>query len=359
MRAHVLIVVAIALASCSTAPVEVPSASKLATPTSTGILPPGVPTEGSRPPADRLPPPAEPPAAPPQTGEVPGRTVRVGRSPEGVVVDSITRIVAVAKREPNEVLLLNADTGQIIGRTEVPGFARHLQLAAPGGPVLVPAESSNALIRVDLTNGRAEPAIPTGTVPHDAAQAANGTVFVANELGGTVAVVRGTDVVKVFTDSVQPAGLAPVGTAMGLIDVRKNDLTIYDAERLTIVGSVPAGKGPTHLVADRHGRMIAADTRGDAVRVFEPLPTPHEVGVVNQAGGPYGITYDSTRDRLWVASSGTNEVVGYDMAGATPREVQRLATVQSPYTLGVDATTGRLFIAGVTGGVVQIIDPPT
>ena len=110
-------------------------------------------------------------------------------------------------------------------------------------------------------------------------------------------------------------------------------------------------------LADRHGRMIAADTRGDAVRVFEPLPTPHQVGVVAQPGDPYGITYDPTRDRLWVASSGTNEVVGYDMAEATPREVQRLPTVQNPYTLGVDSTSGRLFIAGVSGGVVQIVEP--
>jgi hypothetical protein len=38
--------------------------------------------------------------------------------------------------------------------------------------------------------------------------------------------------------------------------------------------------------------------------------------------------------------------------------VQRLPTVQKPYTLGVDATTGRLFIAGVTGGGVQIVEAP-
>ena len=75
-----------------------------------------------------------------------------------------------------------------------------------------------------------------------------------------------------------------------------------------------------------------------------------------QPGGPYGIAYDPTRDRLWVASSGTNEVVGYDMTDPTPREVERLPTVQNPYSLGVDATTGRLFIAGLPG-VVQIIDP--
>jgi DNA-binding beta-propeller fold protein YncE len=358
MRAAALIVAAaVGLAACGSAPVQQPPASGPTTPTSTGILPPGVPTEGSRPPADGLSPAAEPRSAPPQTGPIPGRVVPVGKAPEGVVVDAVTRIVAVAKRDPTEVLLLNTDTGNMVGRTGVPGFSRHLQLAKPGGPVLVPVESINALIRIDLTNGGAEPLILTGTVPHDAAEAANGTVFVANELGGTVAVIRGTDVVKVFTDSVQPAGLAPVGNAMGLVDVRKNDLTVYDADNLTIIGSTPAGKGPTHLVADRHGRMIAADTRGDAIRVFEPLPTPHQVGVVTQPGGPYGIAYDPTRDRLWVASSGTNEVVGYDMTDATPREVARLATVQNPYSLGVDATTGRLFIAGVTGGVLQIVDP--
>jgi DNA-binding beta-propeller fold protein YncE len=353
MRGLLIILVAIALASCGAQPAEQPQQP---TPTTTGILPPGAPTEGSRPPADALPPPAEPQAAPPQTGPIPGRIVPVGSAPEGVVVDPVTRTVAVAKRYPNELVLLNADTDEIVGRTGMPGFVRHLQLAAPGGPVLVPVESINALIRVELPSGQAEPLIFTGTVPHDATQAPDGSVFVANELGGTVAVLRGQEVVKVFTDSVQPAGLAPVGNAVGLIDVRKNDLTIYDTIGLTIVGSVPAGEGPTHLVADRHGRMIATDTRGDAVRVFAPLPTPRQVGVVAQPGGPYGITYDPTRDRLWVASSGTNELVGYDLTDPTPREVQRLPTVQNPYTLAVDAKTGRLFVAGTSSGVVQIID---
>ncbi len=346
------------LVGCATRAEEPPQPPQ-PTPTTTGFIPPGVPTEGKRPPADGLPPPAEPQQAPPQTTPIPGRIVPVGPAPEGVVVDAATRTVAVAKRDPNELVLLNADTGQVTQRVALPGLVRHLQLADPGGPILVPVESANALVRVELPDGRALPQVLTGTVPHDASQAENGTVFVANEHGGTVTVLRGLEIVKVFTDSVQPAGLAPVGRDMGLIDVRKNDLTIYDAGTLSIVGSVPAGDGPTHLVADRHGRMIAADTRGNAVRVFEPLPTPHQVGEVAQPGGPYGIAYDPTRDLLWVASSGTNEVIGYDMSQATPREVRRLPTVQNPYTLGVDANTGRLFIAGQAAGVVQIVDPPT
>ncbi len=351
----VLVVAGCGSQDSSSDPPESSSTAAATTPTTTGLLPSGVPTEGSRPPADDLPPPAEPQQAPPQNGQVPGRIVPVGASPEGIVVDPVTRTVAVAKRDPDELVLINADTGEITGRTALPGFVRHLQLAAPGGPVLVPVESADALVRVELPGGRSESQILTGTFPHDASQAPNGTVFVANELGGTVSAVRGEEIVKVFTDSVQPAGLAPVGSAMGLIDVRKNNLTIYDSDDLTIVGSTPAGEGPTHLVADRHGRMIATDTRGDAIRVFDTQP--RQIAEIAQAGGPYGITYDPTRDLLWVASSGINEVIGYDMTDPMPREVQRIPTVQNPYTVGVDATTGRLFIAGVTGGVVQIVDP--
>jgi DNA-binding beta-propeller fold protein YncE len=165
--------------------------------------------------------------------------------------------------------------------------------------------------------------------------------------------------VKEFTGHVQPDGMAAVGDSVGLTDVRKNDLPMYDAAALTVVGSVAAGTGPTHVVADRHGRLIVTDTRGDTVRVSSPRPTPREVGTVAQSGGPYGITYDPVRDLLWVTSTGVNEVVGYDMTDATPREVQRLPTVQYPNTLGVDERTGRLFIAGVPGGVVQMVDAPS
>jgi DNA-binding beta-propeller fold protein YncE len=362
-RAYVVVYVVaavLAVAACAGTPQsptpDSPSASGSATATTTGLLPANVPTEGNRPSADGLPPPAEPQRAPAPKEPPAGRVIPVGDSPEGVVVDAVTRTVAVAKRNPYELVLLDADTGDVVNRVPLPGAVRHLQLAGPGGPVLVPVESANALVRVDLPGGRAEPQIITGTVPHDASEAPNGTVFVANEHGGTTTVIRGDDIVKVFTDSVQPAGLAPVGNLMGMLDVRKNDLTVYDAAELSIVGSTQAGAGPTHLIADKHGRFVAADTRGNAVRVFST--EPREVASLPQPGGPYGIAYDATRDRLWVASSGTNEVIGYDLGQDAPREVLRFPTIRNPYTVGVDPATGRVFVAGVTDGELQLIDPP-
>jgi DNA-binding beta-propeller fold protein YncE len=349
--------IAVALTAAALVGCAHSSAPTGAAQTTTGILPSGVPTEGTRPAAEMLSPAAEPGIAPPPSTTLPGRMVRVGARPEGITVDDVTRTVVVAIREPDQLVLLNADTAGISGRIPLPGSVRHLELATQGSQVLVPVESANALVRLDLPQGVVSPPIVTGTSPHDAAAASNGAVFVGNELGGTVSVLRGSQIVKVFTDSVQPAGMAAVGTAVGMLDARKNSLTVYDADKLSIVGSTPGGAGPTHLVADRHGRMIATDTRGNVIRVFDPLPTPREVGNVSQSGAPYGIAYDHARDRLWVASSGANEVVCYSMAESTPREIARIATVQNPYSLAVDSLTGRLFIAGVTGGLLQIIDP--
>src|SRR5689334_15747570 len=91
----------LALAACSNEPPPAPAAPAppaSAAPTTTGMLLPGVPTQGVRPPTDRLPLAAEPQGAPAPTTPPPGRQVEVGPAPEGVVVDPVTRTVAVAKR---------------------------------------------------------------------------------------------------------------------------------------------------------------------------------------------------------------------------------------------------------------------
>lgn len=353
-----LTAVAVALtAGCGGTEPAAPPAAPPAPPVPTQPASPGVagaPTRFSEP----LPGPAEPAVSPPVTTAPPGRIVPVGAVPEGIVADDVTRRVAVGVREPNQLVLLDADSGAVANRVPLPGVLRHLQLAAPGGPVLVPNESANSLLRVTLPGGPVAAQVMTGTMPHDATQDQNGTVFVANEAGGSVVAVRDNTIVHTFTDVTQPAGLAPVGDRVGLIDVRDNSLTVYDVNTYAGILELPAGAGPTHLVADKHGRMIATDTRGDQLLVFDPTGTPRQVGQVSVPGEPYGITYDPARDRVWVTVTATNELVGYDMANPTPREIARIPTVRQPNTVAVDPRTGKLFVTGTVDGTVQIVDGP-
>jgi ABC-type Fe3+-hydroxamate transport system substrate-binding protein len=286
-----------------------------------------------------------------------GQVIAVGQQPEGVVADPTTHLVAVGVRDPHELVLVDGRSGVITARTPLPGRLRHLQLAAPGGPVLVPNESTGSLVTVALPDGRIVADIPIGRYAHDATAVVDGTIAVADELGRALVLLRAGQVVHRFTDVTQPGGLAAAGNLVGLVDVGAHELVVYDAARRVRIGRTSAGVGPTHIVADRRGRFIVVDTRGQRLLIYEPAPRLRRVAAVPLDGTPYGLAYDPNRDRLWVTLTARNQLVRIDLDDPQPHPRAALPTVRQPNTVAVDPATGRLFITSRTDGVLQYVDP--
>lgn len=296
---------------------------------------------------------AEPGDSPPLTVEPAGEVIALASNPEGMVFDPVTGLLAVAVREPNRLLLVDGATGQVRTEVPLPGHARHLQLAAPGGPVLVPGEDSNTLIQVALPSGETT-STEVGNYPHDASQLASGRIVVGDEKGGTLSVVENAEVIQTFDDLTQPGGLAPVGELVGVIDVADFSLSVYDIAAGERVGRVPAGDGPTHIISDTRGTLLVADSRGDALLSFSAAPLELQ-SRMPLPGRPYGLTYDATADILWVTLTSLNEVVGFDVSGDEPLEIARFPTVRQPNTVAVDPDSGRVFVVGRTTGELQTI----
>src|SRR5205085_10080603 len=139
--------------------------------------------------------------------DLPGRIVPLPGEPEGLAWDTTTGTIAVAVRNPGALVLVDAATGAERVRTPLGGAGRHLQLAAPGGPVLVPSENDDRLYRVTLPDGMVSAASPVGRQPHDAAPAAGGRVFVGDELADTVHVVEPDGSARVVPAPAQPGGV--------------------------------------------------------------------------------------------------------------------------------------------------------
>lgn len=295
------------------------------------------------------------PAAAPATSERPaGRVVTVGRAPKGVVVDATGGLVAVAVRDPGELVVLDLDGGQV-RRVGLSAPARHLSVSSSPGTVLVPAERADQLQVVDMRTGVVTTTVRVGDHPHDAA-AVGPRVFVGDEFDDTVHVVEGRRVARILRTPLQPGGVAAGDGVVVVVGVRGRRLEAFDTTALVSLGTVNAGVGPTHVVSDGR-RFYVADTQGNELLVFEVQGgRVRQVARAEAAGTPYGIAVDTGRHRLWVTLTASNRLVEYDIGEKAPRAVRTWPTVRQPNSVAVEPRTGRVYVTGTADGVVQLID---
>jgi len=297
---------------------------------------------------------AEPGAVPLSTPPA-GQVVAVGNRPEGIAYDPTSAVLAIGIRGPDAVLFLDRD-GRLLKRVGIPSAPRHLSFAAPGGPLLVPAEKSGELIELSVPTGDVVEKVRVGRQPHEAA-AAGGRAFVTNEFSDTVSVVEAGRVVTDLPGPAQPGGIAATHTHVCVVGVRSHVLQLFDARSLQTLGSAPAGAGPTHVVADGDVCYVV-DTAGDSLVGFQTAPSLSLLFKTHLDGRPYGAAVDTERKRLWISETNTNTLAELSLSESGPRLVATFPSVREPNSLAVDAGTGRVYVTGTGDGVIQILDPP-
>ena len=293
---------------------------------------------------------AEPAHSPPLDTRPAGRVVRIGNKPEGLAFDRRTGLLALGLANPDRLALVDGRSGRVLRTVALPESPRHLQLARPGGPVLVPAERAGLLVEVSLPAGRKR-AVRVGDHPHDAA-ASGSRELVGNERGHTLSVVEQGRQARILDAPVGPGGVAATrGGLVAVVGVRSRTLELFDARSLRALGEIHVGLGPTHVVA-RGARLFVVDTRGDAL--LEVLARPLRVHRrTHLAGAPYGIAYDAEHRRFWVTLTALNRV-----AVLTDRRLLRtFPPVRQPNSVTVDPATGRVFVTSRKDGTLQILDP--
>jgi DNA-binding beta-propeller fold protein YncE len=284
-----------------------------------------------------------------------GTLVPTGDHPEGIAFDPVTGVLAVGVRDPDAVLFLDRD-GHLLRRVPVSAAPRHLTFAAPGGPLLVPAERSGELVVVAVPSGAEVARVRVGRQPHDATQA-DGRYFVTNEFSNSISVVERSAVIANLRSPSQPGGVATASGSICVVGVRSHTLEVIEAASLRPIGTAPAGAGPTHVVADA-GTCYVVDTTGNAVLAFDVSPSFRLVFTSTVPGKPYGIAIDVERKRLWVTETATNSLAELSLSASIARLVATFPSVLQPNSVAVDPSNGRVFVAGDGDGMIQIIDPP-
>ncbi|MCA1672539.1 MAG: YncE family protein, partial [Actinobacteria bacterium] len=139
-------------------------------------------------------------------------------------------------------------------------------------------------------------------------------------------------------------------------DVVGNQLHVYDATTLEQVAVLPAGDGPSHVRPLGPSLVAVADTRGNAVLVYDLRGQPRQVGRVPVNGRAYGLATDPQRGRAYVTLANTNQIVALQLERAgSVRTVSALPTVRQPNSVAYDPMTDTVLVAGAADSELQII----
>ena len=303
----------------------------------------GTPTTG-------LPRAAEPAISPGVSVPPVGTVVAAGPAAQGVAIDPTTGIIAVGQVGGADLF---DEAGSHLASVNLPSAPRHIPLAAPGGPFLVPAEASSEVGFVDEPSGTVAALVPTGRMPHDLVDV-DGTVFVGNEHDSTMTVIRRGRPIATVPVAEQPGGLAVTGTDVAVVSVRARRLQLFDAHSLRLVAEVPIQGGPSHVAA--YGTYLyVVDTGGTYVRVFDTAPRLHLVGSVPVPRSPLGVAVDAVRGHLWITCTASNRLVELSLARPLPRIIGQWPTVRQPDTVAVDPRTDTVVVVGAAPGLLEII----
>ena len=296
----------------------------------------------------------EPARAPAPTTPPAGRVITLGGGrPEGMVWDPTSGLIAIGLRSPDRVALVDPATGAV--RTAlVYGSARHLE-TLPGGGLLVPGEDSDLVTTYDLPSMQARSVVKVGRQPHDAAVTSDGTLYAADEFGGSVSVVRFGRVVKTFHGLLQPGGAAGNGDLAAVVDVRSRLTHFFRADRE--VARLPSGDGPTHAVSLGSNGIVVTDTTGGRLYRYSAGATPAQTEVLDLPGRPYGTAYDATRQRLFITATERNQLIQLAVTSTGLVVVHTYPTVRDAYSVAVDGVSGRVFVSSEIDSTLQILDP--
>ncbi|MFV0494543.1 YncE family protein [Mycobacterium sp.] len=298
--------------------------------------------------------PATPAVSPPASTPA-GRVLELGGHPQAALFDGGTGQLVVLS--PGTDPGASADLRVFGGRDASGGIALPTAATAMTGDGAGTAylASHGGYITVDLGAGRATAATVAGAQDVDftaITRRADGSLALGSADGAVYLLTADNSVANRTQIFARVDALAAQGNTTIVLDRGQTSVTTLDADG-NAQQSLRAGTGATTLVADPHGRVLVADTRGGQLLVYgvDPLILRQAFPVRHS---PYGLA--ASQKLAWVSQTESNTVVGYDLSTGIPVEKVRYPTVRQPNSLAYDEVSGTLYVVSGSGAGVQVIE---
>lgn len=215
--------------------------------------------------------------------------------------------------------VLDAETGEVVRRLEVPGAVHHVAVSPDGGLAAATHPAGDGISLIDLDAMEYKGFVATGPMPNYAVFGPDGAgLYVSNAGNGTI---------------------SEVDTARGIV-----------------ARNIVAGEAPEHVVlTDDGATLYAADA--DAGLVHEVALAEGKVARSFDIGGAlHGLDLSDDGATLFVSSLGTDRLVAVNLASG---EMRGADLAPAPYHLTAIDGAGTLFVSSQAEPKVWVVDQAT
>ena len=242
--------------------------------------------------------------------------------------------------------------------------------AQAGNPIFVLNSQDADVSVIDPVTYKQVMRVPTGKEPHHLYLAPDDkTLIVANATGNTLTFIDPTNgkVLRTVQDIVDPYHLRFSPDMKWFVTAanRLNHVDLYRwngadaAQPLKLIKRIEAPKTPSHLNIDSKSSVVYASLQDSDELLAIDLATQTPRWKIKVGKLPADL-YLTTDDRtLLVGLTGDRFVEAYDVSGAQPRLIKRIATGDGAHAFRARGDKRHVFVSNRVANTISLIDTQT
>jgi YVTN family beta-propeller protein len=293
-----------------------------------------------------------------------GSPVRVGQSPNFVVVSPNGRQLYVASPNARAIYVVDTAASQVTATIPVSaGPPRFLAFSPDGRTVYISvwddARTIAAVSVLDATTLKITATIPVKTRPFLAAVSPDGKrIFVPNHDTGTVSVIDTATNRRITDFSVPPnphfVAFTPDGSRAYIADHESNVVSVVDATTYGVLATVPVAASP-HSVIVHPKRPLAVVASYDAASVTAIDTTTNKaIATIPVEQNPQHLAWSADGRFVYVTNDGSNSVSVIDVD--TWSVTARIPTGASPTSMAILPDGSRGYVSNLDDGTLTVLN---
>jgi len=290
--------------------------------------------------------------------------IRVGGSPDGVIVDTNNGNVYFTDSATNNVTIVSGSTNAVVGSFQVQTRSGGGAFDPVNREIYIANDGSNTVSVINDTSNTIATTVTVGLEPVRAAyDSANQNIYVSNYGQASVSVIdsRNNTVVSTIPVGSGPAGLIfdPYNNEIYVAEFGSTTVSVIDGSTNTVTSTLSVGAQPDGATfSSATGNIYISNYGSNSVTIINGS-TNAIIATVQVGSSPEYAAYASNDHEVYVTNRYSNTVSA--IFGTNSYTTTTIAVGANPRGIAFDSINGELYVSNNGDGTVSEIrvNPPT